>query len=470
MKKTIWEKRIPTLIGIIFIMIGIALTSLLVNQGVLFTGRAAPTATPENLRITNISDTSFTVSYRTQAKVLGSLSFGTSKSLGSIATDDRDQQTGNIKNYQVHHITVKDLKPSTKYFFTIVSGNENFSNNNEPFEVTTAEALSAEPSSVKPATGNVVLPDGTKPQEGIVYLTVSEGQTISTLLKSDGSYILPLNSLRKKDLSSYFSFSQETIIQMLIMDPSSQSSLTLLQKQANPVPTITLSKNYDFAANTSSSTPSAELNQATPSAELRFPSLSVSSNVSLEPQILTPQKNQSFSDQQPLFRGTALPEATVKIIINSETPIQEDVIANKSGAWSFRPSQPLSPGQHTISIVTQDRFGIFKTVTQSFTVYAQGTQVDQSATPSATPIPIQAGPTLTLTPTPQATTTPTLTPTPTLIPSPTPTPIVMEEPSTPKGGPQPPGNETVIIGTLIALGTVALGFILFFLTRGSSSL
>ncbi|EKD86252.1 MAG: hypothetical protein ACD_37C00388G0001, partial [uncultured bacterium] len=55
MKNTIWEKRIPTLLGIFFILIGIGLTSLLVRQGIIFIGKAAPTLLPKQVSVTNVT-------------------------------------------------------------------------------------------------------------------------------------------------------------------------------------------------------------------------------------------------------------------------------------------------------------------------------------------------------------------------------------------------------------------------------
>lgn len=456
MRRSIWEKRLPTFLGVLVIAVGIGVTSLLVKTGVVFIGRAAPSEIPENIRITNVSDIAFTVSYTTEAKVLGTISFGKDESLGNIAVDDRDQAES-ISIYQTHHITAKGLTPSTKYFFVINSGQNTFSNNNVPFSVATTTANQTTSSSQKKVTGKVITPDASIPAEAIVYLTSEGEQTASSFLKVDGSYSLSLNSLVNQ--------TDDSIIQIIVVSPSQQSNVTVSTKQANPVPLIILSKNYDF---TTSTLPIATSSAAaSPSAEINFPTLLVSPGSSSEPQITTPKKNEGFSDDQPLFKGTASPGTTVKIIINSEEQIQTQVVVDKAGNWSYRPDKSLSPGQHTITITAQDKFGILKTITQSFTVYAQGTQVDQTATPSATP-------TLTITPTPQATVsaTPTLTPTPTPTPiesGPTPTPTKPPSEAT-KGGLAEPGNKTWIIGGIAAFATMAVGALLFFLTRGSASL
>lgn len=455
MRKTIWEKRIPTLLGIFIITISIVATSLLVKNGAIFVGRAIPSGEPKNLRITNITDLSFTVSYITDASVLGSISFGKDKNLGNNSLDDQDQKTNNINAHQVHYITVRNLEPSTGYFFAVNSGQTNYLNNDVLFEVTTAPAIESKPTQQKPISGKVVLPDGTIPKEAIVYVTADNDQAISTLVKSDGSYILPLNSLRDKDLVSYAPFSENTILKILIVGAELQSSIRLLAKQINPVPTVTLSKNYDFTIGRSDVWESTTASSSG-SVESFFSSFSTKPASNKNPQIITPKKDDLFKDQQPLFQGIASPGANIKIIIQSESGLQAQVTADKNGIWTFRPSAPLPPGKHTISITTRDQFGILKTIAQSFTVFAAGNQVIESATPSATPKLI-----LSVTPSsqPTPTATPAASPTPTLTPTLTPVPTL---PAT--------GNSSVITGGVVALATTIFGVLLFLLTRGSTPL
>ena len=100
MKKTIWDKRIPTLLAMLLIVVGVGITSFLVNKGVIIVGRASPTTNPQNVRISNITDNSFTVSYNTDAQVIGSINYGKNLNLGQTALDDRDQQTGSLANSQ----------------------------------------------------------------------------------------------------------------------------------------------------------------------------------------------------------------------------------------------------------------------------------------------------------------------------------------------------------------------------------
>lgn len=465
MRRTIWQKRIPTLLGLIIITIGIGITSFLTKSGVTLTGKASPAETPKNVRITNITNNSFTVSYTTESPFLGEVVLGKDKSFGKTAVDDKDQQSGKLTPRKIHHITIRSLEPITKYYFEIISGQTSFlnqDNGDNSFEVTTGESIQTDPPQQGPITGRVVLPDG-KITEAIIYLTAQNTQAISTLLNSDGSYILPLNSIRNQNFNAYSIFNKDTVLEMLIVGESLSSKVMLLASQINPVPTITLSRDYDFTIGVSPITTSAATTVSGSAGFSGLPSFSANP-AKKESKVLIPKEKEGFSDSQPLFKGTASPEANVKIIIHSEEEIEIEVQADKNGNWSYRPTKQLSPGEHTVSVLTKDQFGIIKTITRTFTVYAQGSQVNQSATPSATP-------TITITATPSATPllTPTLSPTPTLMPTftPTPSPTLTLAPT---NKPKAPGNVTFPIAGIAAMAVMTIGVLLFIISRGTISL
>jgi len=464
MKENFWNKKIPTILGILIITIGIGITTFLANQSTLLKSNASLSDQPKNVRITNITDTSFTVSYSTDGQVPGSLNYGIDKSLGQSALDDRDQQTGNLANYNIHNITVQRLSQQKQYFFTITSGQENYSNNSQPFAATTGPTLSS-PSNQEPMTGKIILPDGTIPSEALVYVTMDGAQVISTLVKSDGSYILPLNSLRTSDNSAYYIFSKDASIKILATGDSLSSNASLSFSQIHPVPTITLSKDYDFKTGEAPITIPVSLES--------FPSFESTPSAKTSPEILTPKENQSFTDQQPLFKGTGLPEQNVKIVIHSDTPTQANVTTDAQGNWSYRPTSPLSPGNHTIAITTKNSSGILQTISQSFVVYASGQQTNPPA-PSVTPTPSVS---LTTTPTPSSTPSLKITPTPTAAPfkivTPTVAPSLAQTQTkggvviSPTGKPLPPtGNPSIITVGIVGAIVALTGGLLFLLSHG----
>ncbi len=470
MKQHFWNKRIPTLLGIFLIGVGIIVTTILVKQGGFLSINASPTTQPKNVRITNITHDSFTVSYETQDSVFGVISYGTSIELGKSGLDDRDQETGNISAHKLHNITVRNLTPETKYYFSIISGKDTFLNTDSPYEVTTGIEISESPTEQEPVSGRILLPNGKPPAESIIYLTTEGTQIISSLVKNDGTFVIPLNSLRTTDLISYSTLSENQILKLLITGDNSQTSSVIISlDQIQPIPPISLGSNYDFTQ--------SEKKTATNSAVLEvFPSFS-STEKTVEtnngPKIITPERNAEIPDQKPKFTGTANPNETIQVIIHSDEKIQVDVKTDSKGNWSYRPTKDLSPGNHTITVVAKDKNGILKTIIQSFVVYASGSQLEgETGSPTPTVKP-QATKTITQTPTHTPTTAPNITTnTPTTEPIDSNNVVTITEAATKSPTPTTPlpptGNPTIMSFGIVGLVVTMLGSLLFLLSRKNS--
>lgn len=450
---SILNKKIPTILGIFLLIVGVLATSYLVNTGVIYFGRAAPSENPQNVRITNIADTSFTVTYTTEAKVIGTIQMSSNGTTTQTVLDERDQASGIPNMYNVHSIAVKNAKPDTTYSFSITSGTTTYQNNNQPFTAKTGTAISATPSAVPPLTGKALDTNGNPPQEALVYVTTSQGQSLSALTHSDGIYIIPLNSMRTNSFDQYVALSPDSLLQLLLTNGPTSSQAQIKLSNANPVPIITLGNSYNFV---SSITPIAST-----AASLGFPPFPVSGILGASPIITTPTKNESFTDAQPQFSGKGLPNQTVQIEIHSNNVITASVTTDAYGNWIYRPTTPLSPGQHTLTITTKNSAGILQTIEQSFTVYASGSQVTQTATPSATLAP---SPTQTPTTAPTTAVTPTGIITPTSIVTTTPT---ITRAVTPKPTLPPTGSNALVTTSLLGIATTLVGVVLFVITKGA---
>lgn len=454
MKKTIFDIKIPTFAGIFIILIGILTTSFFTQKGVPFISRASTSDTPQNIRISNIFPTSFTISYTTPEAVLGSITYGLTEKMENTVSDDPEENNP-ILPKTLHMITVKNLNPQTQYFFSIISGETTYLDNGKPFAITTAPNITTPVKESRQVTGTIIFSDDT-PKEAIIYIATKDSQTISAKVDKNSKYNISLKDMRDKTLNNYATITPDTNITMLMVGNNTQSNVTVRANQTNPVPSIILSKTYDFTINDSPiATPAS-------SAQSGFPDLPASPSASTikTPQIASPKNEESITDTKPMFKGVASPSADVIIEIHSDEAIKESVVADKNGSWTFRPKQPLSSGDHTITMTTRDQFGILKTITQSFTVYAQGSQVGQSATPSATVIPqTTTSPTPTTiqpTPTPNVISlTPTLTLTPTLMPTNTPIPTTQMYPPI-----EPPGNSSLFTLIISAFSAIITGFML----------
>ncbi len=410
MKKGLWNRRIPTTFAVFVLLMSILITSFLVQKGAVFISRAGPNKTPENVFVSNITDSSFTVNFTTEAQTVAGLSVEGGRA-PFVVYDDRNKNASDQKPFFAHYITVSDLDPNTTYQFSILADGETYLDKGKKYSATTGEKITNAPPRQNPIVGNVLLGEGGPAGDTIVKIESPNGQTTTTYTNPSGEFVVPTNSIRNANLNGYLTLKPDDIITISALRESSSTSLKILFKNAGSIPTITLGQQYDFT-NTSSSPASAG------SSELKAPT---TSGRSISVKIITPTASQSFIDTKPRFTGTAAPNQPVKITIESN-PITAVVNADANGNWSFRPASNLAPGSHTITVEAADQFGIIRTISQSFTIFSSGVQVAQSATPSATPI-------VTFTPTPTRVLTPTFAPTPTTVPSVTISPSITTVPT-----------------------------------------
>lgn len=436
MKDNFWNKKIPTLLGLFLITLTVLGTALLVKQQTFFTQEASGSTQPIDVRITNVTNSSFSVSYLTGSSLAGSINLVPGDSGNKTILDDNDK--GGFKEHKVHAFTVKNLSPLTKYSFSILSGQDTYLNNGAYYQVKTGPLIKDNPPSGF-LVGKLVTAEGVPPKEGLVYITLDGANTLSGTVKSDGSYTLSFENLRTDDLGSFFKFSNTSVIKILAVSDEGSSKINIGAKEIVNVPTIILSKNYDFlTSETKTATSSAKVSQ--------LPKINNSKNV-VVPKIISPSDKQMISDSEPLFKGVGQPGDKIKILIQSNNEIQGAIVVDANGNWTFKPSIPLSPGEHTITITAKDSLGILRTISQTFTV-----QTAEAAGASATP-----------TPKPTPTPTPNPSPSPITIPASTASPAATIEP-TPVPTLPPTGSSEISTG-IMGIALFAIGGLFFILSR-----
>lgn len=460
--KNILNTKIPTIIGLLLVF-GIPLMAYLFRDQTSPKISTLKSQKPIDIKFTNVSDTSFTITYLTDVSTSGAINYGDSNNLEKSETEKTNEKTDSPISKKIHSISTKDLNPSTKYHIAIISGSETFLDNTSPFEITTGETISYLSDEEININGELILPNGNSPEEAIVYLKTDGSQTLSSLTSKKGKFNFSLNKLRTEDYSSYFEIQDSTIFEIFATNGSLSSKIKLSLTSNNKIPIITLSNNYDYTQEKFSiSSNSANL--------VNFPPITPTDE-NTELKIISPKGNQSYSIRKPLFKGTSLPNEKVEIIVHSEEEVTAEITADDDGNWSYQPTTNLSPGEHTITIKTRDSSGILRIITQSFTIRP-------AETLTATPTP-------SLIPTPRFTPTPTITlPTITIEPTAIPTPDITEAPiststltiaptDAPPVSPETPpeipptGNSQtnlIICGVILAI----IGFILLKSTRGSS--
>lgn len=431
------EHRIPTIFALVFLIIGLGFGVFLVQQGNLFFLKASPDTTPSEIKITNLSDSSFTVSWLTVKEATGYVRFGeAASSLDQTALDDRDQVSGQTGSFYTHYITLKNLKPKTKYFFKIGSQGQSFGNNDKPYETTTADTMRGNLPVSDLATGKILFPDGKPASNTIIYLKMGNMTPQSALVGKDGAWLVSLSTALSLDLIGFVSYDKKAQVEEIFVQGAPQGTATAiaLTNGDNPIPDITLGKNYDFRQSgalggNNNINPSDNL---TPSPALPLTPTSTPGSsgftVTTTPPPDTGQitlsnpakEGETINTAKPDFAGTGPAGKTLQILVESQKKYTGVAVANKDGLWDWTPPADLTPGEHKITVTY-----LGKSITRSFLVLAK----DSSDLPAFTATPSAQTPTPTrpTTPTPSANQTPTpstrLTPTPSRVSTPTATPV-----------------------------------------------
>jgi len=396
-------KQIPTLVGILILGIATILGVFLINKTQTFSLRATPQVSPEQVRITNISETSFSVSWTTQTTAKGFIIFGETSQLGQTALDDQDEGTETQKEYLIHHVTLKNLKPSTKYFFKINSGGKAFDNSGQPYEVTTAPTLNLSLPESDTAYGMILEPEGGPVKGVVVYLSLANTTPLSSLTKTDGTWMIPLSMARTINLANYSSYDKELQIEEIFVQGGNSGTITAITttKNDNPVPSLTLGQNYDFRQTASLISP----NSPSPTASFLIPTISQAplpqasptvtpkpTGFSLEPlispgapklTILNPEEGETITSQKPEFIGAGPAGQLVEIKVESESSLVGQALIDQKGSWNWTPPSNLPTGTHTVTVTLKDENGLLQKVVRSFTVQAAGEGLPSfTATPS----------------------------------------------------------------------------------------
>ncbi len=438
-QKSLWGKRIPTLLGVGILVVGLLVGVLFIGQGAgVFAPRATPETTPKNVKITNTSDSIFTVSFMTDSATPAYIKWGTDKNkVKTQQADDREQISAGSNSFTTHHITVRGLQPDTSYFFTIgTADGALYDNNGEVFTVKTTKKGGALPAA-KTIYGAVTTQSGAPADGSLVYVKIPGAIEQSVLVKS-GGWAVPLAGARTTE-GSFAAITDDTELQITVQgtNPQDATGMNVLVKDARPVATLTFGK---AVAETVSATPAVvataapavpetssatdiatlpaesltvtqtksetaskamtELVQSSSAASLQQTEVSASASPSPTPEVTTVDLRTveetkvapTVTTTQPTITGQAAPKVTVKIEVHSDNQIYQQVVTDDQGNFSLDIAalkETLEPGEHTVSYsYTDPQTGKEITKTQTFTVAAQEPQTASQPYGSGNPIPL----------------------------------------------------------------------------------
>jgi|SaaInlStandDraft_5_1057022.scaffolds.fasta_scaffold09060_3 hypothetical protein len=359
-------RRLPTILGLLILVgIGWGLWGYIQNSRPII----SESIRPQKVRVTNVADNKFSVSWITSEMSMGKIEYGgEGEKLSLVAGDDRG---GVSELHTVHHVTIRDLQPNTSYTFRVISGQTGakFDNNGSPYSVTTGKVIGATPVA-KSFYGTVkdVGADG-----AIVYIALPNAEPVSTIVTTSGSYSIPVSTIRSGDGKSYVNYNEQTTVASVSVEDGNQSAVaTILMSGVTPVPTITMGQDYDFRNNVAIEPEVAQVEPGTtpePISILNVEPLQVASVGSAEITILNPGiDGEELATTLPEFRGLAPAGEDLSITLYAKVNYSDTALTDMDGTWEWTPPEELTDGQHEIMVSYIDSEGYEQKSSRSFFV------------------------------------------------------------------------------------------------------
>lgn len=405
-------RKFPTIIGVILLLLGITAGVLLVNNRQIFKLGASTQAAPKNVRVTNITDSSFTVTWLTEKAALGYLTWGENKTSLNKTKEDEIGKAG-----FTHTVTIGGINPEEDYFFAINSDGSEYDNNGAVWQTQTAPTLPTPDTSIL-ASGNVITITGSPAQDALVIFIIGGSSPLSTTTSKSGTWLIPLSAARSQDLANNVDIDpKNTLIEISVQASLNETATAQVYAEAsNPTPPIKLGQNFDFkslAASQSGQSPTSSVDL--PAGAERISKFDIPDDLSTpSPDTVTLESHTNgeiISTFSPEFFGGGPPGTTITITVESDHQSEQVVVSN-GGSWTWSPPSNLAEGAHKITISWRDSVGTLRTLIRTFIVQAAEIPSFES-TPSASP-------TTTPTASPSSSPSPTISPTPSASASPLP--------------------------------------------------
>ena len=360
-------------------------------------------------QIVNISPKQFGVFWEVDSADIGWILYGKNpKNLDSIAFDERD--SGGENEPRIYHFALfRNLDPSTKYYYKIISNNEVVQS--EGTDTFSADTLkdSAQATIFSPMYGSAYYSNNKPAGKILAMLIAGNAHPLIAVSGSTGEWLIPLQYLINKDSSNAVNIGENDPITLQLFNDTQRSMVRSTFERSRPLPeSIVLGNNYSFISD---------------SDVLAVQDSKISSNsniTSAQVTIRYPKQNAVVPGTTPLIKGYGIPGEYVRVNINAQPVFSIRVQVNQQGEWDVPVNKKISPGTYTLTATTKDKTGKVVQLSRRFTLIKSGEQVlgdSVEATPSGTLTP-SINPSVTVmvtTPTPEETgiiDEPTITPPP----------------------------------------------------------
>lgn len=316
--------------------------------------------------VVNISSTSVGIFWQSEKKEVGWVVYGDSNSeVKTILLDERDgvnKKTSSIN----HYVLINNLAANTEYFYKIVTNNETITNpNGNAFKFRTLRQTNTT-TSLKPAYGKVVLPNGQPAQEAFVLYHYEGSFPLLTLTKTTGEWLVPLQYVVNKHSGDMATINDSSMVKIEILTDDESSVVTAPVKKTNPLSqTLILGKQYSFTSDEQEVLPAS-------TTRTRDGLSSVD--------IIFPREGAIVPAVKPLLKGVAPVGKQVTLALNTKPPYHDTLTVDSRGEWKIELPLRVLPGTYVLTVTTQDEKNKPVTLKRTFSIAKSGEQVLGDAT------------------------------------------------------------------------------------------
>lgn len=364
--------RIPTLVAFFLLFSFVGGFIVLFEQITRTLSLASAQEKPLQVTLTNVSHDAFTITWVTEKETTGFITIDAAEGVPMTFLDERDGQTNKPGVFTHHSASATRLRSNTLYMITLYSNSRPFK---DKLTVKTGPAIDDTPAEREPAYGTVMDAQSNPVSGALVYLTIDESQMLSTLSKTSGAWVIPLQLIREKSLSAFLPASERQTENLRVISNLGESTAITDTLNDSPVPDMAIGKTYDFRKQQAKAPSAAVLGQTTqPSGQWQ---------IALD----KPEDGSFLTTSLPMIQGKGIPGISVVITLGTKPPSVGKTTVGSDGIFRYTPSGALSPGRYTVTITTFDRNNAPVALTHTFSLFKSGTQVLGDATPSATLTP-----------------------------------------------------------------------------------
>lgn len=321
----------------------------------------------KRVEIVNLSPEQASIFWQTDQKESGWVAYGEGEgNENKIVLDEKDlNNIGQKKGqYKTHLATLKELIPGKKYFFKMVSDNNQIivQPDGRSFSFITPQSNLNSLQNISPAFGKVLQSNSIDPLiNSYILLSIKGGYPLLTQIKSegDGSWLIPLSQIYSNNSQNLLTIApKDKIIIEIITSEGETSTITTTKSKTSPLPqTIVFvkDKNLSFVEEENVLSATTDFTQ--------------SKNDQID--INFPEEGKLIPGNKPLIKGIALPLTKIEVLINSKKTYSAVTTSDSKGNWEYLLPEDLELGPHTIVIKTKDKTGKEVTLTRKFTIIAQ---------------------------------------------------------------------------------------------------